>query len=104
MNTFAADDRGNILRYLDLYPGPSTFEPLFYIHGLGCASSSDYPPVVSSDSYSRCRSQLVDLMGSGFSDKPQDGNYISDTQASMLSNFIVQQQFTDVNQFGHSAG
>ncbi|MCG5071907.1 alpha/beta fold hydrolase [Paraburkholderia tagetis] len=104
MNTFPVDDRANILRYLDLYSGEDTFDPLFYIHGLGCASSSDYPPVVISDSYSKCRSFLVDLMGSGFSDKPQDGEYISDAQATVLSNFVVSQGFSSVNLFGHSAG
>ena len=104
MNTFAVDHRENILRYFDLYSAASTFDPLFYIHGLGCASSSDYPPVVTSDSYSKCRSFLVDLMGSGFSDKPEDGKYISDTQATLLSNFVVSQEFSSVNLFGHSAG
>jgi pimeloyl-ACP methyl ester carboxylesterase len=104
MDTFIVDDRQNILRYFDLYSATSSFEPLFYIHGLGCASSSDYPPVVDSDSYTKCRSFLVDLMGSGFSDKPEDGSYISDTQATVLSNFIVSQQFSEANLFGHSAG
>lgn len=104
MNTFPVDDRANILRYLDLYSGEGAFDPLFYIHGLGCASSSDYSPVVTSDSYSKCRSFLVDLMGSGLSDKPQDGKYISDAQATVLSNFVVSQGFSSVNLFGHSAG
>ncbi|MFD1560487.1 alpha/beta fold hydrolase [Paraburkholderia silviterrae] len=104
MNTFSIDERGNILRYLDLYSGEKASEPLFYIHGLGCASSSDYPPVVTSDSYSKRRSFLVDLMGSGFSDKPQDGQYVSATQATVLSNFVLNQGFSNVNLFGHSAG
>ncbi|WP_321791277.1 alpha/beta hydrolase [Caballeronia sp. J97] len=104
MNVFAADDRGNVLRYIDLYSETGSYEPLVYIHGLGCASSSDYPPVVNSGSYSGCRSQLVDLMGSGFSDKPQDGHYTSDAQADVLSKLIVQQGFSAVNIFGHSAG
>ncbi|WP_322056968.1 alpha/beta hydrolase [Paraburkholderia sp. J63] len=104
MNTFAVDDRENILRYFDLYSSAGAFNPLLYIHGLGCASSSDYPPVVTADSYSKCRSLLVDLMGSGFSAKPQDGKYISDAQAAVLSNFIVSQGYSNVNLFGHSAG
>ncbi|HKT97481.1 MAG TPA: alpha/beta hydrolase [Paraburkholderia sp.] len=104
MNTFRVDDRGNILRYFDLHSSANAFDPLAYIHGLGCASSSDYPPVVSSDSYSKRRSLLVDLMGSGFSDKPQDGKYLSGSQATVLSNFIVSQGFSSVNLFGHSAG
>ncbi|WP_232072232.1 alpha/beta fold hydrolase [Paraburkholderia pallida] len=104
VNTFSIDDSGNILRYLDLYSGEKAFEPLLFIHGLGCASSIDYLPVVTSDSYSKCRSILVDLMGSGLSDKPQDGKYDSATQATVLSNFAVSQGFSNVNLFGHSAG
>lgn len=104
MNPFAIDDRANILRYFDLYPAADTFNPLLYIHGLGCASSSDYPPVVNSASYAKCRSILVDLMGSGFSDKPEDGKYLSDTQATILLDFIVSQGLQNVSLFGHSAG
>ncbi|MDR3097892.1 MAG: alpha/beta hydrolase [Paraburkholderia sp.] len=104
MNTFPVDDKGNLLRYFDLHAGNGASEPLLYIHGLGCASSSDYPPVVASDSYSKCRSLLVDLLGSGFSDKPQDGKYDSAMQATVLSNFVTSQGLSHVNLFGHSAG
>ncbi|MEM5314431.1 alpha/beta hydrolase [Paraburkholderia sp. JHI869] len=104
MNPCTIDDRGNVLRYFDLYSGTSTFAPLLFIHGLGCASSSDYPTVVGSDSYSKGRSLLIDLMGAGFSDKPEDGKYTSDAQANVLSNFAIGERFTQVNLFGHSAG
>ncbi|CAB3800841.1 2-succinyl-6-hydroxy-2, 4-cyclohexadiene-1-carboxylate synthase [Paraburkholderia caffeinitolerans] len=104
MDEFAIDDRGNFLRYFDLYSGSEAFEPLFYIHGLGCASSSDYPPVVSANSYAQRRSLLVDLMGSGFSDKPPDGTYHSQAQAAVLSDFVASQGCSRVTLFGHSAG
>ncbi|WP_321938868.1 alpha/beta fold hydrolase [Paraburkholderia sp. J8-2] len=104
MNTFTVDDRGNILRYIDMHCGTSTFDPLVFIHGLGCASSSDYPPVVTSRSYSKCRSILVDLMGAGFSDKPEDGTYTSTAQAAVLEKFVAAEPFTQVNLFAHSAG
>ncbi|MDR5756847.1 alpha/beta hydrolase [Caballeronia sp. LZ035] len=104
MNTFAADETGNILRYLDLYSDSSTEQPLLFIHGLGCASSSDYSPVVASKSYSRQRSLLMDLMGSGFSDKPHAGKYSSVAQVASLSKFIGAQAFSSVDLFGHSAG
>ncbi|MEX3984535.1 alpha/beta fold hydrolase [Paraburkholderia sp. EG287A] len=104
MNPFTTDDRGHILRYLDLFSGTHSSEPLLFIHGLGCASSSDYPPVTGSHSYPKRRSLLVDLMGAGLSDKPEDGNYDSETQANVLSNFVTSEPFTRVNLFGHSAG
>lgn len=65
MNPFTLDDSGNVLRYIDSYSGRRDFDPLVFVHGLGCASSSDYPPVVGSDSYSKSRSLLIDLMGAG---------------------------------------
>ncbi|SAL72523.1 3-oxoacyl-ACP reductase [Caballeronia arvi] len=101
MNTFSVDENGNVLRYLDLYAGA---EPLLFIHGLGCASSSDYPPVVAADAYFKGRSLLIDLMGAGFSDKPEDGKFASDDQAAVLSRFIAEEGFARVNLFGHSAG
>ena len=104
MNPFTIDVRGNVLRYIDLYSGTRAFEPLLFVHGLGCASSSDYPPVVGSDSYSKSRSLLIDLMGAGFSDKPEDGKYTSDTKANILSSLAVDEHLTQVNLFGHSAG
>lgn len=104
MDTFAIDDRGHFLRYLDLYSGSEAVEPIFYIHGLGCASSSDYPPVVSANSYAKRRSLLVDLMGSGFSDKPRDGNYHSQAQVAVLSDFVAGQGCSRITLFGHSAG
>ncbi|TDG10787.1 alpha/beta hydrolase [Paraburkholderia guartelaensis] len=104
MHPFTIDDRGNVLRYFDLYSGTNPSEPLLLIHGLGCASSSDYPPVVGSNSYAKRRSLLVDLMGAGFSDKPEDGKYDSDAQANVLSNLVTRERFTQVDIFGHSAG
>lgn len=104
MNTFAADETGHILRYLDLYPDSNAASPLLFIHGLGCAASSDYPPVIASESYSRQRSLLIDLMGSGFSDKPDTGDYSSAAQMALLSHFIGAQAFSGVDIFGHSAG
>ncbi|WP_042298306.1 alpha/beta fold hydrolase [Paraburkholderia bannensis] len=104
MSPFAIDDRGNMLRYLELFSASYSADPLVFIHGLGCASSSDYPSVVNSASYTKRRSLLVDLMGSGFSDKPLDGSYDSTAQAAALSKLLSGESFTKVNLFGHSAG
>jgi pimeloyl-ACP methyl ester carboxylesterase len=101
MKAYSVNESGHVLRYLDTNAGP---EPLLFIHGLGCASSSDYPPVVTSDAYLRGRSLLIDLLGAGFSDKPDDSGYSSDGHAALLSHFIAQGNFASVNLFGHSAG
>jgi pimeloyl-ACP methyl ester carboxylesterase len=104
MNALTIDGHENSLRYVDLYPAETAFAPLFYIHGLGCASSSDYPPVIASSAYLKSRSFLVDLMGAGFSDKPQNRQYASDAQAGVLARLIDAQSLTAASLFGHSAG
>lgn len=97
MNTWNFDNN-NWLRWHDLHaPGV----PLIYLHGLGCASSSDYPRVVTSHEYLPHRSWLVDLPGAGFSDKPASLHYGSCAQAALLRTWIGDHQ---VALFGHSAG
>ena len=61
----------NKMRYHDL-PGKDT--PIIFIHGLGCAGSFDYPEVAAQSDLINHRRILIDLLGSGFSDKPD--NYL----------------------------
>ena len=49
--------------------------PLVFVHGLGCASSCDYPAVARDPSLASRRAILVDLLGSGFSDRPEGFDY-----------------------------
>ncbi|MCD5982191.1 alpha/beta fold hydrolase [Pseudomonas sp. CDFA 610] len=78
--------------------------PLIFVHGLGCASSSDYVRVVTSPEYPSIRSWLVDLPGSGFSDKPDCEDYGSSAQAFLLQRWICTQDTSRLALFGHSAG
>lgn len=73
------------MRYHDL-PGEKT--PVIFIHGLGCAGSSDYPQVAAQTALAAHRRILVDLIGSGFSDKPGDFDYSIQNQARYLKEFI----------------
>ena len=61
-----------ILRYHDL---PGSEVPIIFIHGIGCAASFDYPAVAASECLLSHRRILVDLLGSGFSDKPEGFDY-----------------------------
>ncbi|MCL6406358.1 alpha/beta hydrolase [Dickeya dadantii] len=101
METWPFDEKSNFLRWLDCHPGAS---PLVYIHGLGCASSSDYLPVVTSPHYSGTRSWLVDLPGSGFSDKPVTARYDSGSLSTILQTWITSTGVSTISLFGHSAG
>ena len=90
-----------VLRYHDL-PGKDV--PIIFIHGLGCASSFDYPQIASMSSLGRHRRILVDLLGSGFSDKPEQFNYSIDGHAEYLAEFISHFDFDAFVIYGHSMG
>jgi len=89
------------LRYHDI---PGTGVPLIFIHGLGCASSCDYPEVASSPALAGHRALLIDLLGFGFSDRPADFGYTTDDHARLLAEGIVGLGFETVHLFGHSMG
>lgn len=91
----------NRIRYHD-FPGEGA--PILFIHGLGCAGSFDYPQVAAQEELSENRRILVDLLGSGFSDKPDDYSYKVSDHAEYLLDFI---SYLDLDQFilyGHSLG
>lgn len=77
--------------------------PLVFIHGLGCASSFDYPSVVSSGLWGR-RCLLPDLPGSGFSDKPENFPYTISFHAACLRELLVAEGAERCIIFGHSMG
>jgi len=58
--------------------------PLVFLHGLGCASSCDYPRTVRDPALSSRRAVLVDLLGSGFSDRPLDFDYSVQAHARIV--------------------
>lgn len=89
------------MRYHDL-PGAGT--PLIVIHGLGCASSCDYPAVAADPALRGRKMLLVDLLGSGFSDRPLDFGYRVADHAGCVVALIEQLGLPTVDLFGHSMG
>lgn len=89
------------MRYHDL-PGDGT--PILFIHGLGCAGSLDYPQVASQPSLTDHRRILVDLIGSGFSDKPANFDYSIESHARYLDSFLSWIGAETIILFGHSMG
>jgi pimeloyl-ACP methyl ester carboxylesterase len=78
--------------------------PLVFLHGLGCASSCDYPAVAASPALAGRAALLVDLLGFGFSDKPEDFGYTTSDHAHTVAELLQQLQLPQVHLFGHSMG
>lgn len=72
MNGFYSSVAGATLRWHD-FPGDGL--PVVFIHGLGCASSYDYPRIASDPALRERRKILIDLPGFGYSDKPRVFSY-----------------------------
>ncbi|CAG1009499.1 2-hydroxy-6-oxo-2,4-heptadienoate hydrolase [Burkholderiales bacterium] len=89
------------LRFHDL---PGAGRPLVFVHGLGCASSCDYPTVARDPALLGRRAILVDLLGFGFSDRPNDFSYTIADHAQSVAELVRCLKLTDFDLFGHSMG
>lgn len=89
------------LRY-HFFPGSG--EPLVFIHGFGCASSCDYPRVAADPQLAGYNAILIDLLGSGFSDRPQDFSYSIDDHAKSILDLLYGLHLPAFNLYGHSMG
>ena len=101
MQNFKLAQPDAVLRYHDL---PGHGAPLLMLHGLGCASSFDYPRLLAEPALAGRRALLVDLLGFGFSDKPDDFRYDTGSQALALSQWLERLDLPAVDLFGHSMG
>ncbi|WP_353183413.1 alpha/beta hydrolase [Bosea sp. (in: a-proteobacteria)] len=101
MKSFAVPDAGGSLRYHDL---PGEEPALVMIHGLGCASSCDYPTVAADPALRGRRMLLIDLLGSGFSDRPETFGYTIDDHARSIVALVDALGLPQLDLFGHSMG
>ncbi|AJD31026.1 alpha/beta hydrolase [Clostridium sporogenes] len=101
MKEYIVDSRNNKMRYHDL-PGKDT--PILFIHGLGCAGSFDYPEVAAQADLIEHRRILIGLLGSGFSDKPDNYLYTVKEHANYLYNFVQDLRLNKFIIFAHSLG
>ncbi|WP_312095552.1 alpha/beta fold hydrolase [Aminipila sp.] len=101
MKEYFINTAKHMLRYHD-FPGEDM--PILFIHGLGCAGSFDYPEVAAEDSLKSHRCILVDLLGAGYSDKPDDFGYTVEEHAEYLEEFVDYLQLETFILFGHSLG
>lgn len=101
MPEFALPGLPDRLRWLDL---PGALPALVFVHGLGCASSWDYPEVAADAALAARRRLLVDLPGFGFSDRPADFAYTVDAHAGVLAAWLEALALPAIDLFGHSMG
>lgn len=101
MKSLRLDSEQADIRYHDM---PGSGPPLLFIHGLGCASSCDYPTIASDPALAGRRMLLVDLLGSGFSDRPAEFAYTVDAQAGTIAALIRHLAPESIDLFGHSMG
>lgn len=92
---------GASVRWHDL-PGKGI--PVVFIHGLGCASSYEYPRIVADPAFAGQRAILIDLPGYGFSDKPRDYDYSIAHQADVVIEVINALTLPQCHIYGHSMG
>ena len=101
MNTFETAIEKSRIRYHDV---PGSGSPLLFIHGLGCASSFDYPRIASDPALLGRRMLLVDLLGSGFSDRSAGFGYTVEDHARTVAALARHLSFASLDLFGHSMG
>ena len=100
MQTLRLPD-GIHVRYHEL-PGDGV--PLVFVHGLGCASSCDYPAVARHAALAGRRIVLLDLPGYGFSDKPPSFGYGVAAHAAVVVALARHLGGDAIDLFGHSMG
>lgn len=75
-----------------------------FVHGLGCASTVDYPAVVASPPLAGRHAVLLDLLGHGHSDRPDDALYTIAAHARVVVEVVAALGAPEVALFGHSMG
>lgn len=101
MKAFWANKASANILYQDI---PGTGTPLAFIHGLGCASSCDYPRVIAEAALAGRRAILVDLLGSGFSERPSEFCYSMEGHARLVAELLSSVCEGPISIFGHSMG
>lgn len=101
MNSFFSSTANCHVRWQDLQ-GSGT--PMIFVHGLGCASSYEYPRVVTEPSFGVRKAILIDLPGCGYSDKPLNYSYSITEQAKVVVELVQHLGLKQCFLYGHSMG
>ncbi|MEZ5320372.1 MAG: alpha/beta hydrolase [Vicinamibacterales bacterium] len=99
MPTFSSRLAGARLYYQDL---GGRGAPIVFLHGMGCSSSHDYPVVANAAPLRGRRRLLLDLLGSGYSDRPRDFDYTVAAHAVVVAEVLRALDLRSVCLYGHS--
>jgi pimeloyl-ACP methyl ester carboxylesterase len=89
------------LRYLEL---PGADPPLLWLHGWQCTSSGELLEAAAQPSLSGRRSLLIDLLGHGYSDRPEGFGYTAEAHAGTVVALIDALGLTACGIVAHSMG
>lgn len=92
---------GGHLRWIDI---PGDGPARVYLHGLGCAGSADFTGIAAHPALHGARSIVVDLLGHGFSDRPQDFPGTLEAHAETVAALLDDEGIKDAVLVGHSMG
>lgn len=101
MHSFSSSLAAARVRWLDL---PGHGQPIVFIHGLGCASSWEYPRIVADPAFGGRRAILIDLPGYGYSERPESWDYRTSSQARVVVELLEAIGLTRFDLYGHSMG
>lgn len=101
MNAFYSPTANCLVRWHAL-PGKGV--PVIFVHGLGCASSYEYPRVVTDPLFEGKQAILIDLPGCGYSEKPRDYSYTITEQAHVVEELVTHLGLKQCFLYGHSMG
>jgi pimeloyl-ACP methyl ester carboxylesterase len=77
---------------------------IVFIHGMGSASSADFPAIVRDSRLAGYRALLIDLIGFGFSDRSGEFSYTLEAHAGTVANILDHLALTKCHVVGHSLG
>ncbi|WP_039055950.1 alpha/beta hydrolase [Enterobacter sp. Bisph1] len=83
---------------------PGKGDPVVFIHGLGCASSFDYPRIVADAAFGGRQAILIDLPGYGYSERPASFSYRTGDQAQVVIELLDNLGLDAFWLYGHSMG
>lgn len=101
MKLATVTDDGARIGYVEL----AGREPVrLFIHGLGSSALAYFTSIAADPLLFGNQSLLVDLLGFGISDRPQDYDYTIDRQAESLARLLDSLRLSNVDVIAHSMG
>lgn len=89
------------MRYLDL---PGDESPIVWLHGVVCSSTAELLPVAVEPKLSNHRSLVLDFLGYGYSDRPEEFDYTVDGHAWTVISLLEELEIQSCHLVGHSFG